>query len=232
MFVFLLSKGSAYITHKPSRPLQVQSEISEVRTCKVFDLYNGATLVWGPRLWTDQPNIMKWRQTLLLYISINRGGFVKHSVCIMSEWNIQICLYEHKSAVDKIYHGVYDCMHCSSSSVLFKYAKRFLRWETGLICQVRSEGELHGSLTFPCFRGSMVRLSAPMSTIVPSWNPSAGCGAHTGFPSSIAPLWGLWKTWRDRTERSDIQCFLYWTWRFTRLFVSWILQLTVSVFSY
>ncbi|TNN39126.1 hypothetical protein EYF80_050690 [Liparis tanakae] len=43
------------------------------------------------------------------------------------------------------------------------------------------------SLTLPfCLRGSMLRLSAPMSTMVPSWKPSAGCGAHTGFPSSIA----------------------------------------------
>lgn len=43
------------------------------------------------------------------------------------------------------------------------------------------------ALTLPCcFRGSMVKLSAPMSTMVPSWNPSVGCGAHTGFPSSMA----------------------------------------------
>lgn len=33
----------------------------------------------------------------------------------------------------------------------------------------------------------MVRASAPISTIMPSWNPSVGWGAHTGFPSSIAP---------------------------------------------
>ncbi len=33
----------------------------------------------------------------------------------------------------------------------------------------------------------MVSASVPMSTIMPSWNPSVGWGAHTGFPSSIVP---------------------------------------------
>jgi len=57
------------------------------------------------------------------------------------------------------------------------------------------------SLTFPfCLRGSMVRLSAPMSTMVPSWNPSTGWGAHTGFPSSIAPLCRLWRTSHTHTH--------------------------------
>lgn len=39
------------------------------------------------------------------------------------------------------------------------------------------------------FSGSMVSVSAPMSTMVPSWNPSVGWGAHTGLPSSMAYLW-------------------------------------------
>lgn len=44
-------------------------------------------------------------------------------------------------------------------------------------------------LTFPFWlRGSMVRLSVLMSVILPSWNPSVGWGAHTGFPSSISLL--------------------------------------------
>lgn len=59
----------------------------------------------------------------------------------------------------------------------------------GLFCNKAPVAEVERCLTFPfCLRGSMVRLSAPMSTIVPSWNPSDGWGAHTGFPSSIAPL--------------------------------------------
>ena len=34
----------------------------------------------------------------------------------------------------------------------------------------------------------MVSVSAPMSTIMPSWNPWVGWGAHTGFPSSMVHL--------------------------------------------
>lgn len=41
-------------------------------------------------------------------------------------------------------------------------------------------------LTLPLwFKGSIVKLSGPISTILPIWNPSVGCGAQTGFPSSI-----------------------------------------------
>lgn len=47
-----------------------------------------------------------------------------------------------------------------------------------------------GAPTLPFWiNGSMVSASAPMSTIVPSWNPSVGCGAHTGLPSSMIHFW-------------------------------------------
>lgn len=36
--------------------------------------------------------------------------------------------------------------------------------------------------------GSMVRVSAPMSTMVPSWNPWLAWGAQTGLPSSMVYL--------------------------------------------
>lgn len=45
---------------------------------------------------------------------------------------------------------------------------------------------LSEKLTLPFwFKGSIVKLSGPISTILPIWNPSVGWGAQTGFPSSI-----------------------------------------------
>lgn len=69
---------------------------------------------------------------------------------------------------------------CGKKCITYSKAKK--GWGS-LWCCWRGQN----SLTLPLWlRGSIVRLSAPMSTIMPNWNPSVGWGAHTGFPSSIA----------------------------------------------
>lgn len=100
---------------------------------------------------------------------------------------MQVCIcvgWEHAPA-----EGTPDIWNPLSPSSIFPRRPFFAcKWKAvpGVCVCVCSRARVWRPTLPFWFSGSMVSVSAPMSTIMPSWNPSVGWGAHTGLPSSMA----------------------------------------------
>ncbi len=98
-------------------------------------------------------------------------------------------------------------MNTMKHAIWYKINGRHL-WSLVKCKQDAFKGSTASSYLSSLMRGSMVSASVPMSTIMPSWNPSVGWGAHNRLPILHCTPQLHRSSGRHNTHTS----FKHWTW--------------------